>query len=131
MIKKVLKLLVTNYIDAALYYTQISYMLVNYEKPEDFISDESFVSWFFKTNEESVKQWDLWLQTNPEKKPLVDEASRLLTLFGTKENPVSDEQLSSAEKQLRMAMGATAKVIHIIAGMATIILKQAAQSLMH
>jgi hypothetical protein len=49
MIKKVLKLLVTNYIHPALYYKHRSYMQVKYEKSEDFISDESLVNLKFQS----------------------------------------------------------------------------------
>lgn len=79
-------------------------MLDNYEKPEDFISDESFVSWFYKTDEKNIHQWNMWLQSNPGKKPLVDEAAAFLSVINTKEKPVGEEQLSAAEKQLRSAI---------------------------
>lgn len=88
-------------------------MIDNYEKPEDFISDESFVSWFYKTNEKNIQQWNMWLQSHPDKKPLVDEATSFLSLINTTENPVSQEQLSAAEKQLRTAISTGTKVVSI------------------
>jgi len=88
-------------------------MQVKYEKSEDFISDESFVSWFYKTDERNVAQWDAWLKSNPEKQAIVDEATHFLTLIRLKEKPVSQKQLSDAEEQLLLAINPDAKVINI------------------
>ena len=88
-------------------------MQVNYEKSEDFISDESFVSWFYKTDEKNVAQWDAWLQSNPGKRSIVDEATQLLTLISLKEKPVSQKQLSEAEQELLLAIHSEAKVVNI------------------
>src|SRR6476620_4817365 len=88
-------------------------MIDNYEKPEDFISDESFVSWFYKTDEKNIQQWNMWLQSNPGKKPLVEEATTFLSLINAKENPVGEEQLLAAEKQLRSSISTDTKVVSI------------------
>jgi ferric-dicitrate binding protein FerR (iron transport regulator) len=88
-------------------------MQVNYEKSEEFISDESFVSWCYKTDEKNVALWDTWLQLNPGKRSIVEEATQLLTLISQKEKPVSQKQLSEAEQQLLLAIHSEDKVVNI------------------
>ncbi|MEP6616229.1 MAG: FecR domain-containing protein [Ginsengibacter sp.] len=88
-------------------------MQVNYERSEDFISDESFVSWFHKNDENSVQKWDLWLQSNPGKEGIVEDAVQFLRILQTTENGVSPEKLNAAEQELRSGMQAGSKVISI------------------
>ncbi len=46
----------------------------NYNSPEDFINDESFVSWVLNGDNLHLAGWGKWLADNPEKAHLVNEA---------------------------------------------------------
>lgn len=49
----------------------------NYEM-EDFISDESFINYHFKSNKDDQLSWEEWIKNNPGKRSLVDEAKTLI-----------------------------------------------------
>src|ERR1017187_3053709 len=73
----------------------------NYNSVEDFISDESFVSWVYRTHE---------------KNNIVNEANSILNLIRLKNISVEDEQLEISEARLRNSMDAdynSAKIINI------------------
>lgn len=90
----------------------------NFNNAEELIADDSFLSWFFKTNSNSIAQWDEWITANPSKKQIVDEAVSLLQQIQIQEKPVSDNQLKAAEARLMNAISSEkqsqpAKVISI------------------
>ncbi len=86
----------------------------NYNQVEDFMSDESFVAWVYKTNEKDVTDWELWMAYNSSKNKLIKDAVSLLSLTAIKETPVSEQQLAAAESKLRSAIKERpAKVIGI------------------
>ena len=45
---------------------------------EDFISDESFINYHFKSNEEDYLFWKEWIQKNPSKQDLIKEAAGMI-----------------------------------------------------
>ncbi|MGN6530821.1 MAG: FecR family protein, partial [Ginsengibacter sp.] len=77
-----------------------------FKTAEDFINDESFISWVFDPDEMNQKRWDLWLKENPDKKPLIEETVSVLRLVRLKENPVNRKQIEEAEQRLRASIGA-------------------------
>lgn len=88
----------------------------NYKNSEDFIGDQSFLSWVFKTNQKDIADWDLWLSNNPAKIQIADEAASIVKSIRIKDIPVSPQQLADAEARLRFSMQADftpAKVINI------------------
>ena len=88
----------------------------NYTNIEDFISDESFVSWAKKINENDMAAWDYWIANHPEKIKIIEDAVTILSLSKIKEKPVSEQRLANAEEKLRASMKAypvQAKVIPI------------------
>ena len=76
----------------------------NFNNTEELIADDSFLSWFFKTDSNSIAQWDEWITANPQKKQLVDEAVALLQQIQIQEKPVSNSQVEAAEARLMNAI---------------------------
>lgn len=89
-------------------------MQMNFNQVEDFISDDSFVSWVYKTNEKHIAQWDTWIADNPGKKAMAEEAATLLMQFRIKESPVSDEQVAAALARLNNAIAAESNKTKVI-----------------
>ena len=88
----------------------------NYNHTEDFINDESFVSWVFKTDTKDTAAWDAWLSDNPAKIKEANEARDILISLQVKDIPVSEQQLARAEERLRSSLQtnkAQSKVISI------------------
>ena len=54
--------------------------LENY-KVEDFVTDESFLNYFFGTNEKDILFWTVWIEKNPAKVYLMDEAIAFIELM--------------------------------------------------
>ena len=48
---------------------------------EDFVSDESFVRYFFNENEEDIFFWEEWIVMHPEKMKDIEDARKLLDIF--------------------------------------------------
>ncbi|MEO8852938.1 MAG: FecR family protein [Ginsengibacter sp.] len=45
---------------------------------EDFVTDESFLNYFFDANEKDARFWKNWIENNPGKSQLVDEAIQFI-----------------------------------------------------
>ena len=86
----------------------------NYNTVEDFLNDESFISFFYATNNKNNVAWNDWLNNHPEKKQLADKAFVFLKAIQLKESPVSDEQLDRAETKIRMMINGSQKSARII-----------------
>jgi transmembrane sensor len=76
----------------------------NYSNTEDFIDDQNFLSWVFKTNEKDVADWDLWFSNNPAKIQMANEAASILRFIHLKDIAVSGQQLADAEARLRFSI---------------------------
>lgn len=72
----------------------------DFNTTEDFLADESFVSWVLQTDESSGAQWDSWIGANPAKLELVQQAITMLQQIRINENVVSPTQQASAETRL-------------------------------
>lgn len=68
---------------------------MNYEA-EDFLSDESFLAWYYGTDEREAISFARWLDEHPHRRPDVAEAVRLLTLLSAPEAPVNLTQQTQA-----------------------------------
>jgi transmembrane sensor len=89
-------------------------MTKDYREPEDLLSDESFLTWYFESGQgEAEKEngpqgeaaqedgaWDHWIGENPDRKELVDRAIALLDSTRMQEKPVSAIRLQQAEEAL-------------------------------
>ena len=73
-------------------------MQTQYTEPEQLLSDESFLSWYFKR--EGGEDWVRRIQDQPELAKLVEEATILLESIRVREENVSAERLRTAEEAL-------------------------------
>ena len=72
----------------------------NYCEPEDLLSDEAFLSWYYRTGEEVGRKWELWMKAHPEKASLVEKAIEILHLTRLTEKDIPADQLKTAEMAL-------------------------------
>ncbi len=79
-------------------------MRKNYENLEDFLNDESFLSWVFRSDDNDQPEWDRWLADNPGKQKMVKEIAAVLLATRIKELPLQKQQIARAEERLRKAM---------------------------
>src|SRR5450432_4203645 len=89
----------------------------NYSMIEDFVDDQSFLSWVFKTNKKDMADWELWLNNNPAKIQMANEAASVIKFTRIKDVAVSEQQLADAETRLRLSIKADhapVKVINIV-----------------
>jgi transmembrane sensor len=67
---------------------------------EELLSDESFLSWYFKTDPLAIEKWDNRLAHEPVEKKLADEAIQLIQTITIKEQSVDQQRLKLAELRL-------------------------------
>lgn len=55
----------------------------------DLITNQSFINWVNRSNEEDIKKWETWIKSNTEKKKIVSEAALIVKglTFNKKETP--------------------------------------------
>lgn len=75
-------------------------MAKNFNEPEDLLSDESFLAWYFKMPGQEQQQWDSWMSSHPEQAQLVQQAISLLEATRLQELPLPLQQIASAEERL-------------------------------
>ncbi|HEY4062028.1 MAG TPA: FecR domain-containing protein [Puia sp.] len=75
-------------------------MPANYTEPEDLLSDESFLSWYFKTGKPGEDTWESWMSGHPDREQLVQQAITLLQATRQPEKPIPAHQLAAAESAL-------------------------------
>lgn len=80
-------------------------MSENYREPEDLLSDESFLSWYFRNGKEGEDSWDLWMAGHPDRARLVEQAVLLLQTTRQPEKGVDPRQLAAAESALFKRIG--------------------------
>ncbi|OQP61321.1 hypothetical protein A3860_06320 [Niastella vici] len=74
---------------------------------EELLSDESFLSWYFKTDPQAEQAWNNRIARDPVQKKLVDEAVQLLQNVVVKEQPVDEQRKKLAETRLIHTIGST------------------------
>lgn len=72
----------------------------NYNEPEDLLSDESFLSWYFRTGIEGNAFWSEWIALHPDHKRLAEQAIVLLKTTVSAEIPLRPGQRQKAEEAL-------------------------------
>jgi len=82
----------------------------------DFLSEDSFLSWRFRTDAANIQQWEQWIAEHPESRDLVDQAVTALNSLLLQEKELPEEQITLAESRLLekirgMEEGAPAPVI--------------------
>ena len=81
-------------------------MMNNFNQLEDFIGDDSFLSYAYKKNKKDIDHWNNWITQNPDKKTMVTEAENFLLQIQLQESPVNNQQQASAEARLMFAIEA-------------------------
>jgi ferric-dicitrate binding protein FerR (iron transport regulator) len=71
---------------------------------EDLISDDSFLAWYFKTDQQAVDNWNHRIANDSMQRKLVDEAVQLLQRITIKEEPVDAQRLNIARERLAKAI---------------------------
>lgn len=70
-------------------------------KPEQLLTDETFLAWYFRTDEESIEKWNRSMAENPSLKASVDEAVSLLQFMQSEEERlVNEQQIEQATARL-------------------------------
>jgi len=72
----------------------------NYEL-EDFVSDESFINYHFKSNKDDQLSWEEWLLNNPDKQSLAEEAKEIINELSF---TISEEEYQKELKRLTSAI---------------------------
>jgi transmembrane sensor len=67
---------------------------------EEILTDETFLSWYFKSSNQKVEKWNNWLLANSNQQPLVDEAIATMKQLDVKTNRLSSSQIESAYQRL-------------------------------
>lgn len=67
---------------------------------EDLLCDETFLSWYFRTDVRSIKQWEQWIEDNPGSGHRVQQAVDFLSSFTLKEESFTREQVTRSERIL-------------------------------
>lgn len=75
-------------------------MLENYNEPEDLLTDESFLAWYFKVPGETQEKWDHWMSGHPDRMQLVQQAISLLKATRLPEQSLPVQQIAKAEQRL-------------------------------
>ncbi|MHA4811117.1 FecR family protein [Flavitalea flava] len=76
-------------------------MFENYREPEDLLSDESFLSWYYHTGDERDMEWERWINANPESRDLADRAIEILRTTRFPEIEIPADQIRRAEASLK------------------------------
>jgi ferric-dicitrate binding protein FerR (iron transport regulator) len=81
-------------------------MLDNYREPEELLSDESFLAWYFKTGEGQAMAWEHWMAANPGSSDLIQQAVAILdTTRILPDTQVPAPQIDRAEAALLQKIG--------------------------
>lgn len=73
-------------------------MSKEFREPEDFLSDESFLSWYFGAGESD--SWESWMAGAPGRRELFDRAVAILDATRIPEKPLPAAQVQRAEAAL-------------------------------
>lgn len=75
-------------------------MLKHDAQPEDLLADESFLSWYFKTDPDHIEKWEQWIIEHPGRRELVQQAVELMKSFRITEKELPASQTGAAEQRL-------------------------------
>ncbi|HEX9512740.1 MAG TPA: FecR domain-containing protein [Puia sp.] len=75
-------------------------MSKNYAGVEDLLCDESFLSWYFKTDLRAIRQWDQWVAANPGHLTRIEQAVEFLQSVRLEEISFSPGQITHTESLL-------------------------------
>ena len=87
-------------------------MSKNYAGVEDLLSDESFLSWYFKIDAHCIAQWEEWMNTDPGHRIRAEQAVEFLRSLNFREKELTRERISTAESLLLQKIRAAENRIH-------------------
>jgi transmembrane sensor len=67
---------------------------------EELIQNESFLAWYFKTDEDEVKKWDLLISEAPSCSKIINEAVTFLKSAILPEKRIDPMQVRKSEEEL-------------------------------
>jgi ferric-dicitrate binding protein FerR (iron transport regulator) len=75
-------------------------MSKKYAGVEDLLSNESFLSWYFRTDTYDIRHWEAWMAENPDHRSRADQAVAFLKTLSFDERELSAGQMTLAERRL-------------------------------
>jgi len=87
-------------------------MSKNYAGVEDLLSDESFLSWYFKIDAHCIAQWEEWMNADPGQRARGEQAVEFLRSLNFGEKELTREQVSMAESLLLQKIRAAENRVH-------------------
>jgi len=67
---------------------------------EDLLCDETFLSWYFRTEVRAIRRWEQWIADHPESRHHVQQAADFLSSLTLEEEAYTREQITRSEKKL-------------------------------
>jgi len=81
---------------------------------EDLLCDETFLSWYFRTDVRAIRRWEQWIVDNPGSSHRVQQAMEFLSSLTLKEESFTREQITRNERilleKIRKAKGRIAPI---------------------
>lgn len=81
-------------------------MHVSFKEPEELLAEESFYSWYLKSDEAAIAQWDSWIKQDPANELLAREAVVLLKDIRLQEAGIPAARVEAAYDKLQENIGA-------------------------
>jgi len=75
-------------------------MSKNYAGVEDLLCDESFLSWYFKTDLRAIHHWEQWIASNPDQLFRIEQAIEFLQSVRLEETVLTPGHITQAESLL-------------------------------
>jgi len=75
-------------------------MSKNYVGVEDLLCDDTFLSWYFKTDPRAMEQWEKWMADNPASHGRIEQAIGFLSSLHIEEEGLQPDQITYAERIL-------------------------------
>ena len=76
----------------------------------DFLNDDSFKNWALKSQLTDVSFWEFWLENNPDKTEIAQEAKDIIIGLKFKNKPISDEKVNLEWNKLASKINSKKKV---------------------
>jgi ferric-dicitrate binding protein FerR (iron transport regulator) len=68
--------------------------------PEELVSDERFIEWYFKSGSSKALEMEKWIESNPHQAGLLSESVELMEIFNLPEKEIPKIQIDRAEQRL-------------------------------
>ena len=75
-----------------------------FQSVEEVLTDEQFQAWYFKTDQEKSKEWELWMQQDLAHKELADDAALCMQNIIIKEKAVHAGQVEASAQRLMVSL---------------------------